>query len=206
MVTDAEAQITLGLLTAVEENSRVTQRTLASDLGIALGLANAYLKRCVRMGLIKVSEAPANRYAYYLTPHGFSEKSRLTARYLSASFTFFRRARSQCDELLAQCHANNWRAVTLAGIGDLAEIALLCAAGGKVDIVAIFDPDASAAPFAGRPVKANFAEIQPFDAVLITDLRNPQAAFDRLAGAVPMDRILTPALLNVSRTPPNLAE
>lgn len=205
VVTDAEAQITLGLLAAVEENSRVTQRSLASDLGIALGLANAYLKRCVRKGLIKVSEAPANRYAYYLTPHGFSEKSRLTAQYLSASFTFFRRARTQCDELLAQCHTNAWRAVTLAGTGDLAEIAILCAASGKVEIGAIFDPDAAVALFADRPVVTAFDDLRPFDAVLVTDLRNPQAAFDRLAGAVPADRILTPALLNISRTPPNLA-
>jgi colanic acid biosynthesis glycosyl transferase WcaI len=36
----AEAQITLGMLNAVEENSVLTQRSLARELGIALGLAN----------------------------------------------------------------------------------------------------------------------------------------------------------------------
>ena len=44
---DTEAEIILGVLTAVEENSRVTQRSVAKDLGIALGLTNAYIKRCV---------------------------------------------------------------------------------------------------------------------------------------------------------------
>ena len=63
----------------VEENSQITQRSLASELGIALGLTNAYLKRCVRKGWVKINQAPANRYAYYLTPRGFAEKSRLTA-------------------------------------------------------------------------------------------------------------------------------
>src|SRR5438445_8329748 len=86
----AEADITLGMLNAVEENSVVTQRSLAKELGIALGLANAYLRRCVSKGLIKVTHAPANRYAYYLTPQGFAEKSRLTAQYLALSFDFFR--------------------------------------------------------------------------------------------------------------------
>ena len=92
----AEAEITLGMLNAVEENSVLTQRSLARELGIALGLANAYLKRCVTKGYIKVTHAPAKRYAYYLTPQGFAEKSRLTAQYLAISFDFFRLARSQC--------------------------------------------------------------------------------------------------------------
>ena len=79
-------RIMLGLLDAVEQDRAQSQRHLASELGIALGLVNAYLKRCIKKGLVKVSEAPARRYAYYLTPKGFAEKSRLTVEYLSASF------------------------------------------------------------------------------------------------------------------------
>src|SRR5689334_4018081 len=96
-MSPSEAQITLGMLTAVEGNSGVTQRTLARELGIALGLTNTYIKRCVNKGLIKVTHIPAKRYAYYLTPKGFSEKSRLTAQYLTHSFNFFRIARAQCE-------------------------------------------------------------------------------------------------------------
>ena len=44
-------------------------------MGVALGLANSYLKRCIRKGFIKITEAPANRYLYYLTPQGFAEKA-----------------------------------------------------------------------------------------------------------------------------------
>ena len=66
---NAEAsRIMLGLLDAVEQERAHSQRHLASELGIALGLVNAYLKRCMNKGLVKVREAPARRYAYYLTP------------------------------------------------------------------------------------------------------------------------------------------
>ena len=106
---ESESEITLGLLNAVHDNSAVTQRSVASELGIALGLANAYLKRCVKKGLIKVSQVPANRYAYYLTPKGFAEKSRLTAEYLSSSFGFFRAARQQCTEALSECSRRGWQ-------------------------------------------------------------------------------------------------
>ena len=58
----------------------MTRRSLARELGIALGLANAYLKRCAKKGLIKIAQAPANRYAYYLTPQGFARKPAASAR------------------------------------------------------------------------------------------------------------------------------
>jgi Mn-dependent DtxR family transcriptional regulator len=68
-----ENSMTLELLEAIEEKSDVTQRRLARELGVALGLANSYLKRCERKGLVKIHKAPANRYLYYLTPKGFAE-------------------------------------------------------------------------------------------------------------------------------------
>lgn len=91
-LSDGDAVITLGLLVAVEATSALTQRSAASELGPDLA------KHCVRRGLIKVHRAPANRYTYYLTPKGFAEKGRLTRQFLSASFNFVRRARSQCAD------------------------------------------------------------------------------------------------------------
>ena len=120
-----KTEITLGVLNAVEENRFTTQRSVAKELGIALGLTNTYLRKCIKKGLIKVTQAPANRYAYYLTPQGFAEKSRLTADYLSNSFNFLREARSQIDEIFETCETNKWQRVVLCGSGDLIEISEL---------------------------------------------------------------------------------
>ncbi len=55
MGTDnTDSWITLGILTTVADASAVTQRGLAKELGIARGLANACVKRCVRKGLVKM--------------------------------------------------------------------------------------------------------------------------------------------------------
>ena len=102
---ERKGEITLKVLNAVHRDDAVTQRNLAKDLGVALGIANAVLKRCVEKGLVKVRHTPARRYAYYLTPQGFSEKSRLTARYLSNSLRFFREARVQFIEIFRACAA-----------------------------------------------------------------------------------------------------
>ena len=133
----AEDEIVLGVLDVVERDPSVTQRSVARELGIALGLANAYLKRCVRKGLIKVSQVPRRRYAYFLTPQGFAEKSRLTATYLAHSFSFFRRARAQCSELFVTAAARGQRRLVLLGAGDLAEIASLVAREHAVEIAGI---------------------------------------------------------------------
>src|SRR5690348_8355621 len=117
------SRILLGLLESVERDGRRSQRHLAAEFGIALGLVNSYLKRCVRKGLVKVHEAPARRYTYYLTPQGFAEKSRLTVAFLSTSFSFFRRARSDCMATLETAKREGWSRIVLAGASDLAEIA-----------------------------------------------------------------------------------
>ena len=57
--------MTLNVLSAVDADSKVTQRSLSAELGIALGLTNSYLRKCIDKGLIKIKQVPANRYSYY---------------------------------------------------------------------------------------------------------------------------------------------
>ena len=156
--------ITLGVLSAIEEDDRATQRGISRELGIALGLTNAYLKKCVRKGYVKVRQIPANRYAYYLTPQGFAEKSRLTADYLSISFNFFRSSREQCATLFGICEERRWVRVALAGCGDLAEIFSLCRReDSDVEIVGIIDTSTGGEAverFAGLPVVRQLTDLQ----------------------------------------------
>ena len=201
---ESETEITLGLLTAVEENESLTQRSAAQQLGIALGLTNAYLKRCIKKGLIKVNQVPPNRYAYYLTPQGFAEKSRLTTEYLTSSFTFFRRARLQCTEVLATCAARRWRRIAIVGPSDLAEVAVLCAQEHDIELAGVVGAAASET-FLGLPVVAHLADLGPVDAVLITDLAQPQATHDSLRGLLPDDRLLAPEMLRIRAAKPENA-
>jgi len=194
---DQETEITLGVLDAVAENASVTQRSVARELGIALGLANSYLKRCVKKGLIKVQQAPANRYAYYLTPKGFAEKSRLSAEYLKSSFTFFRRARAQCEEALGQASSAGWRRVALIGVSELAEIAALCGHEYEIELVVV-TPDAASRPkAAGLQTFADLDAAGPLDGALITDLDQPQAAFDRTVATLGAQKVMAPRLLRI---------
>lgn len=188
----------LGLLNAVHRNSRVTQRTVATELGIALGLTNAYLKRCIKKGWIKANQAPARRYAYYLTPRGFAEKSRLTADYLFSSLHFFRKARAQIETLLANCAANGFRSLLLCGAGDVAEIARLCARDHGLTIVGLVDPLYPHEEFGGVPVYTDIAQASGFDAVLVTGRSDTPDIITAATRGISTERIFVPEILGIS--------
>jgi len=192
------SRIMLGLLDAVEQDRAQSQRYLASELGIALGLVNAYLKRCIKKGLVKVRQAPARRYAYYLTPQGFAEKSRLTVEYLSYSFGFFRQAKTDCSELFRKAKGRGVKNVLLVGQSDLSEIAALCAMEQAVRIIGLVQNGAETDRFIGLPVFADFAAVsEPFDSLLITDVTNARATCEAAIARFGTERVLVPELLRV---------
>jgi DNA-binding MarR family transcriptional regulator len=192
-------RIVLGLLSSVEHDGDRSQRRIAAELGIALGLVNAYLKRCVKKGLVKVHDAPARRYAYYLTPHGFAEKSRLTVQYLSDSFSFFRQAKADCARVFQSAREQDFQNLVLCGKSDLAEIAILSAVDCGVSIVAIVDQNAGEMTFVGKQVVSGYDRLTvPFDAVIVTDVVNARRAFDEALRLYGPDRVLAPSLLGLN--------
>ncbi len=189
--------MTLELLDAIERRSDVSQRHLARQMGVALGLANSYLKRCAKKGLVKILEAPANRYLYYLTPKGFAEKARLTARFLSTSLTFYRQAGDSCDQLYSLCAANDWRRLILCGLSDLAEIAFVRAMESCIDIVAVFAPHSRKKQLFSVSIIDLWDDLPRCDAYMITDLENPLHRYHWLLDRAGSDRILVPSVLGM---------
>jgi DNA-binding MarR family transcriptional regulator len=191
------SRIMLGLLDAVEQDRVHSQRHLASELGIALGLVNAYLKRCIKKGLVKVRQAPARRYAYYLTPQGFAEKSRLTVEYFSYSFEFFREAKTDASSLLHSAKLRGVRSMLLVGHSDLAEIAALCAMEQGVRLAGLVDHQAEGA-FVGTPIFRTIDAVDvAFDAVMITELKNAASACEAAVALFGKERVLVPQLLRM---------
>jgi DNA-binding MarR family transcriptional regulator len=199
---DLETDSTRLMLDAIETRDHITQRGLAGELGIAVGLTNIYLKRCINKDLVKVRKAPARRYAYYLTAKGFAEKARMTAKYLARSLSFFRLAREDCSELFAACRAQRLERVVLVGAGDLCEIAILAALDSGIQPVAVFDEATNRQRVAGVPVVRDLAALGGIDAVIVTDMKDPQGRYEQMAAALGDDRVLLPSLLRLSRCRP----
>jgi hypothetical protein len=189
----------LEFLTAIERGEVVTQMTLTTRIGVSIGLINALLKRGMHKGYVKARKMPFKRYAYYVTPKGFSEKSRLVAEYLENSLAFFRCARSQYAEVFERAGKAGLSRLVLVGTGELAEIAVLAAWGEGVTLQAIIDPEANQNQRYGLKVIRSLDEIGPVDAVVITESRAPQKAYEDMLERFSEAQVLAPALLKITR-------
>src|SRR5579862_343661 len=121
------------LLDVIESDPGVSQRSLASRLGIALGLANLLLKRVVVKGWVKTVRISPNRVRYLLTPTGIAEKARMSRAYLQYSVRFYGYARDRIRESFAALSAQ-WpdarseesKPIVFFGTSEVAEIGYVC--------------------------------------------------------------------------------
>jgi len=192
-----EMNITLPILESIEAQSDLTQRRLAKRLDLALGLTNSYLKHCVRKGLVKIEQIPANRYLYYLTPKGFAEKSRLTTKYLKDSFQFYRSARRDCLKVFKKCRSNNWNGIIICGVSDLAEIAIMQAAQVDIAVIGIYDSQHQLDTFFGVSAWNDLRDLPKKPVCMITAVDHPQHFKKELLTITSEERILAPDLLNL---------
>jgi len=96
---DNKALRTLQLLEEIEQNHTLSQRYLAKQLNVSLGLINSFIKRLGKKGYFKITTIPKNRVSYIITPKGIAEKSRLTYEYIHHSYQFYKGARSKLSHL-----------------------------------------------------------------------------------------------------------
>lgn len=159
----------LVLLTEVERDGAVTQRSLAVKLGVALGLTNLYLKRLARKGYIKITTIPSHRVRYLLTPQGFAEKSRLAYLYMEYSLSHYRDMRARLRETLSHVANNGTKRVVIYGTGELAEMAYLSLREMQMTLVG-FVGDGQRESFLSYPVwPPETLSGWEFDAVLLAD-------------------------------------
>lgn len=186
---DLESRRDLQLLEALEEESIVTQRTLAARLGIALGLTNLYVKRLIHKGYVKCVTVSPNRLMYSLTPKGVTRKARLTYEFMKYSLDFYHDVRRHLRR-----HLNGvaqGKRIAIYGTGDAAELVFLLLREMGLELVAVFGPEQDG-QFLGLPVRAIAEHSEmPFDVLVVAMLERPAGTLKLLRQmGVPPDKIL----------------
>lgn len=179
--TDQEVMV--NLLTRLAEDPAATQRGLASELGIALGMMSQYMKSCMRKGYVRTKQVAPRRWAYFVTPAGFAEKSRMVVSHLSHSMGFFRETRIQVEAVFSAFKQHDIKKIALVGPGDVADIAELVAKDFDLSLF----------------MCEKEAEFSVFESALITDVIDPQGTYDVLKQRVEEEKIKTLPILCIAR-------
>ena len=85
------------------ENPKLTQRELASKLGLSLGGLNYCLRALIDKGFVKMENFKKAenklKFVYLITPKGIKEKSKLTYRFLERKLQEYEVLKAEIDEL-----------------------------------------------------------------------------------------------------------
>ena len=92
----------LEVLRNIDNNPNKSQRELAEGLGFSLGKFNYILNSLIKKGLIKFNNFKKNQkkmnYIYYLTSKGFTQKKKLTLRYIERISKEYEQLRNELDK------------------------------------------------------------------------------------------------------------
>ena len=113
------------LLEAIEQDPDVTQASLATRLGVAVGTVNWHLKRLIAKGYVKVKRAQRKKLRYIITPEGIALRARLTISYIENSMELYRSVREQARQALLQVRTAGHNRVVIEGQGDIADVCRL---------------------------------------------------------------------------------
>ena len=179
--TNQDSYKSLQLLDEISKGEPLSQRDLSKKLNVALGLVNSYIKNLVSKGYVTIKAIPAKRYTYYLTPTGFSEKTRLTYQLLQDYTNIYKEARSNFQKLFHELSLSGARKVVFAGIDEVAEIAYLPLQEVDIELVGVFDDAKEGTNFFKTVVKP-FHDIQgmAYDRVVLTTFLRREEVYRRL--------------------------
>ena len=173
---------TLKILEKVDNDGTPSQRDLARDLNISLGLVNSFIKRLAKKGYFKIGHLPKNRVRYIITPRGVAEKSRLTYEYIQYSFKFYKDARQKLRDLYLELETQGVRRIVFYGAGDLAEIAYLSLQQSRIELVAVVDDGRVGKNFMQFTVAhSDRIESLWFDKILIATINSTESVIDKIA-------------------------
>ena len=180
-IPEPEERRSLQILTELSRDDSLTQRDLSSNLGIALGLVNSYIRNLMAKGFITVKSIPPRRYAYFLTPKGLAEKTRLTYHLLQDYTRIYREAKSNFRRLFAELHAGGAKRVIFAGADEVAEIAYLTLQETDVELSGVVDAEMAGKNFFGREIKPlGDIETMPYDFIIVTSYLRREEVYREL--------------------------
>lgn len=163
----------LEILNHIDQNPDTTQADLATQLGVAIGSVNWYLKRLVNKGYIKVTQMQRRRLRYLLTPKGLSEKVHLTNSFMQASLYWYRETRGASLKFLQQIQQAGYDTVCIEGDGDLAEIVYLSCLEAHIQVKEPVDHSYPIFKIVGFetvvewPTETNSKDIVPLDNLIL---------------------------------------
>jgi DNA-binding MarR family transcriptional regulator len=186
------------ILQAIASGERLTQRSLAREIGVAVGLANLLMRRLVGKGYVRIANLGARHVRYLMTPEGRDALASATRASLENTIHLYTQTREQIKDSLAsiseQC-AEHEKRIVFYGAGDVAEIAYVSLQNTDLSLVGVVD-DKRTGRFFNVEISSPEALTReniggvPYSHVVVTSLRAAEVIRQQLASLdVPPEKV-----------------
>lgn len=182
----------LKLIKYLESDPKQTQRELARELNISLGLVNSYLKKMIQKDYFKIVDIPKSRIKYILTSKGMHEKKRLAYQYVLYSLDFYKETRKEIKSIFNGLSEQGKKRIFIIGATELAEIAVITLQDTKLKIAGIYDNENAGKRLMGSRVMdlSRIQDVAPDDIALITKTISIKKDLDLIQNYFSVDNII----------------
>ncbi len=192
----------LATLIEIASGRKVTQRSLASRLGVSLGLSNALLRQLENEGLVAVNRAAGSQILRYaLTRAGQVSLRALGVRFAGEAGELLNGVRAELQRQTGRATAGGARRVLLCGHGPLADMAASAVLSAGMKLAGAVSPEVTVGAVAGVRVRplAHAKRIACDTALAVTE-KDFVALREHLGRSVPIVQLLAvPVVAEVRR-------
>jgi FlaA1/EpsC-like NDP-sugar epimerase len=110
------------ILDLIEKNTHITQRDMASNIGISLSMVNQYLDNYESASLIKRKKHSSKTVEYIMTKKGVERRKLLNIWYLKSSLDVYLPAKDNIITFLNNIISKGYKKILLYGAGEVAEL------------------------------------------------------------------------------------
>jgi FlaA1/EpsC-like NDP-sugar epimerase len=145
-----------------------------------------------RRGLIRLKGFPPRRIAYYLTPKGFAEKSKLMLHFFSYNIQHYAEMKKLISKKLLEMHQSGIKRVAFFGVSDEMEIAYITLQGSEMKLVGIIDENETEKGtklFGHKVMGLKEVKSLKVDAILVTSMKEQTVSVKALMKQTGLDSI-----------------
>jgi DNA-binding MarR family transcriptional regulator len=174
------------ILDLIEKYKDITQRELASHLGIAVSMVNVLLDRIEKEGNIKRKKYSSKTVEYLLTKKGCERRKLLNIGYLNSTQKLYDSAKDNIYRFLDQIAQKKIKKILLYGAGEVAEILLntiVTDSRIQIKILAFIDDDVlkhGKFLMGIKIVSINEIADYEYDGIFVSSYKNQQLISDKL--------------------------
>ena len=134
----------LQILNLLFNNPQVTQRGIASHVGISVAMVNYYLEEYEKEGVLKIARDSTRAGLYSLTKLGDEKRKLLNMEFLKASLDVYNQAKNECINFINKIKEDGFKKLVFYGAGEVCELLLYVMnniSDASLEVLAVIDDD-----------------------------------------------------------------